>query len=352
MKIFGAGDVIVIPKTDAYGNAIAIPTPVHLGILQEYGVDESYDTKMLYGNLQMPVATYRGKGKYSVDVKFASINMTTLNNIYRGQLVTNGLTMMHVGTNFAAVPIPVAPYQIIPTVESSGIISRDLGVEGSDGSIFTAVQAAGFPAQGQYMLGWGIASGAVVSGGTGFAANDFVTLSAAQGGAIFKVLTVTSGAIATMAFTGTGTSPGAALTNTATSVGGALTTGYTTTGAGTGTIAITPTFAAAQGYIFSAADRASGLSVYPSYEYTASSTIAQQSTVLNLPMGSAPYVEVHLFSKDPISGALRRRKYYSALCEKMKTATKQDDVVIAEASFSCFSNNANQIYDESYSSPI
>ena len=60
-NVFGAGVLWATPTTDAYGNTIANPTPVQFGIAQEVSVDVSFDTKMLYGQNQFPVAVGRGK---------------------------------------------------------------------------------------------------------------------------------------------------------------------------------------------------------------------------------------------------------------------------------------------------
>ena len=41
--LFGAGTVVVAPDSDAYGNTIATPTPVELGVLQSASVDFGFD---------------------------------------------------------------------------------------------------------------------------------------------------------------------------------------------------------------------------------------------------------------------------------------------------------------------
>jgi hypothetical protein len=63
MYVFGSGALIATPTIDAFGNAIANPSPVEFGTLQDVSLDVSWDTKTLYGQLQFPVAAGRGKGK-------------------------------------------------------------------------------------------------------------------------------------------------------------------------------------------------------------------------------------------------------------------------------------------------
>ena len=65
--VFGAGVLYATQLTDASGNALAanVTSPVKFGVLQEVSLDVSFDTKMLYGNQQFPIAVGRGKGKVS-----------------------------------------------------------------------------------------------------------------------------------------------------------------------------------------------------------------------------------------------------------------------------------------------
>jgi hypothetical protein len=47
MNIFGSGNLWGTPLQDASGNALANPSPVLFGTLQEVSIDISFDTKML-----------------------------------------------------------------------------------------------------------------------------------------------------------------------------------------------------------------------------------------------------------------------------------------------------------------
>lgn len=151
-NVFGAGVLWATPTADAYGNAIANPTPVQFGIAQEVSVDVSFDTKMLYGQNQFPVAVGRGKGKVSGKIKFAQLNGLTLNNVVFGQTLTAGILSDVYDTTGAT--IPTTPYQVTPTVPGSGTWTADLGVRYATGIQLTRVASA--PAAGQYSVAAGV----------------------------------------------------------------------------------------------------------------------------------------------------------------------------------------------------
>lgn len=152
---FGAGILWGIPTADAFGNAIAtnVATPVQFGVLQEVGLDVGFDTKMLYGQNQFPVAIGRGKGKISAKAKFARLNGQLINSLFFGQTMTsNTLTADVYDTTGAA--IPTTPFTITPTVPNSGTWAVDLGVTNSNGVPMTRVASA--PATGQYSVAAGV----------------------------------------------------------------------------------------------------------------------------------------------------------------------------------------------------
>lgn len=151
-NVFGSGVVWGTPTTDATGAAIANPSPIQLGVLQDISCDMSFDTKMLYGGLQFPIAVGRGKGKIDLKSKFAQINGATLNSLYFGQSMTSA-KLGDVNDTTGAV-IPTTPYQLTPTVPSSGTWSQDLGVKDSNGLPMTRVASA--PATGQYSVAAGV----------------------------------------------------------------------------------------------------------------------------------------------------------------------------------------------------
>jgi hypothetical protein len=70
---FGSGLFYATPLMDAYGNSLASPTPILLGIMQEASVDLSYDSKELFGSEQFAVDAARGQGKLSGTAKAAPL---------------------------------------------------------------------------------------------------------------------------------------------------------------------------------------------------------------------------------------------------------------------------------------
>lgn len=152
MIVFGVGTLFGIPLTDATGTAIANPTPQQFGVLQEAQGDLSFDEKTLYGAYQMPVAFGRGKGKLTFKAKAADINAQTFGQLFFGVSPTAGIDS--VVTDLPGT-IPTTPYQITPTVPSSGTWVRDLGVKYSATNI-PLTRVASAPATGQYSVAAGV----------------------------------------------------------------------------------------------------------------------------------------------------------------------------------------------------
>ncbi len=146
--VFGSGILWSRPLTDANGNAIANPTPVRFGALQDISLDVSWDTKMLHGQNQFPIAVGRGKGKVTGKAKAAQLNGSLLNSIVFGQTLSNGIISDVYDTTGAA--IPATPFQITPTPPNSGVYSKDLGVLNASGVPMTRVASA--PVSGQYSV--------------------------------------------------------------------------------------------------------------------------------------------------------------------------------------------------------
>jgi len=152
MFVFGSGNLWGIPLTDSAGVAIVNPTPSLFGTLQDISADLSFDTKMLHGQNQFPVAIGRGKGKLSLKAKFARVNGLLINTLFFGQtLNANGIADNYDTTGAA---IPTTPFQITPTVPQSGTWTVDLGVRNAAGNQMTRVASA--PATGQYSVAAGI----------------------------------------------------------------------------------------------------------------------------------------------------------------------------------------------------
>lgn len=243
-NIFGAGILWAAATTDAYGNAIANPSPVQFGVCQEIAVDVSFDTKMLYGQLQLPVAIGRGKGKIGVKVKAAQVNGLLLNSLVFGQtLLTGTLSDVYDVTGTA---IPTTPFQITPTVPASGTWANDLGVRNASG--VPLIRVASAPTTGQYAVAAGL-------------------------------------------------------------------------------------------YTFAAADTT--LVVFISYQYTATSTVAKKSALINLPMGYAPTFRVDIFM--PFQGKAMVWTFPNCIASKLAMATKLDDFMIPEIDADVFADAAGNI---------
>ena len=150
---FGPGAFWATPTQDAYGNAIATPTPVLIGVMQEMSLDISFDSKELYGQNQFPVQVGRGKGKMAGKVKFAQFNGQTFNTLMFGQTMTSA-SLLSDNYDTTGSVIPASPYQVTPTVPNSGTWSADLGVRNSNGRPLTRVASA--PATGQYSVAAGV----------------------------------------------------------------------------------------------------------------------------------------------------------------------------------------------------
>lgn len=150
--LFGAGVIWATPLMDAFGNAVANGTPVQLAVCQEISMDESFETKKLYGQNQFPVDVGRGKGSLGVKAKFAQVNALTVSSLYFGQTLTTGLDSYKYDVTGAV--IPATPFQITPTIPNSGTWAGDMGVRDSNGRPMTKVASA--PATGQYSVAAGV----------------------------------------------------------------------------------------------------------------------------------------------------------------------------------------------------
>ena len=165
--VFGPGNLVATPLTDAYGNTIATPSPRKLGTFQEASFDTSSENKMLYGPNQFPVAVGRGKAKVGLKVKAAQISIDQWNAIYIGQ-PQNQSTAGAAGSVISAyidtqgTTIPTTPFQITPvttyasflTAGTTPVYDYDLGVQ--DGAGNSYVRVASSPAAGQYSIASGV----------------------------------------------------------------------------------------------------------------------------------------------------------------------------------------------------
>lgn len=243
---FGAGVLIGTPLYDAYGNAIANPSPIQFGTLQECSIDISADTKELYGQYQYPVFVGRGKAKIQGKAKFAQINGEIFNSLFFGQTLNKSIQSDYIDTT--GQTIPATPFTITPAVPGSGTWAYDLGVKNSNGLPMTRVASS--PTTGQYSVAAGV-------------------------------------------------------------------------------------------YTFAAAD--TGLQVFISYSYTATSTSANQSTVQNVLMGQAPSFQADFYTT--LQGKSMIFRLYNCMATKLTIATKLDDFTIPEFDFAAFANSAGKAFD-------
>lgn len=150
--MFGSGVAWGTALTDANGAAVSNPTPVRFAGLQDISVDFSFPTKKLYGQFQFPIAIGRGTGSIEGKAKAAIVNGAMLNNLFFGQTLAAQIYTDYFDTTGTA--IPTTPFQITPTVPSSGTWARDLGVTDAGGIPFTRVAAS--PATRQYSVSAGV----------------------------------------------------------------------------------------------------------------------------------------------------------------------------------------------------
>jgi hypothetical protein len=162
MHTFGAGVLIGTASTDAQGNAIALPSPVQFGILQEVSVDEEYELKELYGANQYPVDLGRGKGKVTMKAKAANINAELFNTFIFGQTVNTGYEAIFQDLTGTTLTGGSTGAGVTPAPPNSGIYLADLGVQDANQIPFTRVAAGSAPTGGQYHVTGATATAAYV----------------------------------------------------------------------------------------------------------------------------------------------------------------------------------------------
>lgn len=152
MQLFGSGALFGIPTNDVNGNAIANPTPVQFGAVQDISLDITFDIKELYGQQQFAIDVARGKAKITGKAKSATINGALFNNLFFGMTATAGILSDY--KDIVGAVIPGTPFTITPTMPNAGVWATDLGVTDINGRPYTRVASA--PATGQYMVAAGV----------------------------------------------------------------------------------------------------------------------------------------------------------------------------------------------------
>lgn len=182
---FGAGKLIAIPTNLADGTAIANPTPVVLGTMQDISLDLSTEIKTLYGSKRYPIAVGQGKGKTEIKAKYAEIDGAILGSLFFGKAGTAGIKA---AVFDSAATIPATPFEVTITPPNTGTFVADLGVMRTD----TGVQlerVASAPATGQYMVNASTGKYTFAAADTGKPVAISYEYSAAAGG---KVWTMTN----------------------------------------------------------------------------------------------------------------------------------------------------------------
>jgi hypothetical protein len=92
-------------------------------------------------------------------------------------------------------------------------------------------------------------------------------------------------------------------------------------------------------YTFASADV--GKTVFIDYQYTATSTAAKKSTVLNVPMGYAPTFRADLFNG--YNNKALTLSLFSCVASKLTLATKQDDFMMPDFEASAFADSTGRV---------
>jgi hypothetical protein len=92
-------------------------------------------------------------------------------------------------------------------------------------------------------------------------------------------------------------------------------------------------------YTFAAADAAQ--TVFINFQYTATSTVAKKSTILNVAMGAAPTFRCDFGNQYGGNGL--NLSLFACISNKFTFSTKLDDFTIPEIDFEAFANSANQV---------
>lgn len=186
---FGSGKLIAVPTNLADGTAIANPTPVILGTMQDVSLDLSTEIKTLYGSKRYPIAVGQGKGKTEIKAKYAEIDGGIMGSLFFGKASTAGLKAAVF--DFAAT-IPATPFQVTIAPPSSGTFVADLGVMFSvSGVQLTRVAAA--PVTGQYSVNVATGVYTFASADAALGVKISYEYSAAAGGQVWTMTNETMG---------------------------------------------------------------------------------------------------------------------------------------------------------------
>ncbi len=152
--VFGPG-ALYLTRTD-----IAEATPINIGYANEFSLDETGETKELYGQLQYPLAAARGTIKATGKAKAAVLSGIAINSAFHGAVFAAGQLLMASGE---AASVPSSGGNSV-TIANAAHFDADLGVVyAATGLPFAKVAAT--PTQGQYSVAAGIYSFATADEG-------------------------------------------------------------------------------------------------------------------------------------------------------------------------------------------
>lgn len=195
MIIFGNGAAYGRATADATGAAIANPTPVRFGIIQDLSFDLSRELKMLYGEKSYPVAVGVGKGKASFKAKLGNFSAAVYGQLFAGRTASTAIKQMVTDD-----PI-VAAVSVTTTPPSSGTFVTDYGItNASTGLPFKRVASA--PATGEYSVTAGTYAFAVADAGVAALRNYEYSIAATPGNSIFTLNNETMGLAPTFSYIG------------------------------------------------------------------------------------------------------------------------------------------------------
>ena len=334
---FGAGNMYATPLQDAWGNAIIVPTPIPLMVLQEGQVDISGDIKELYGQNQFAVAVGRGKVKMGIKVKPARIFAAAWNALFFGQTLVSGVFANYSDTVGDVIP-PASVGGITGISIVAGGTAYNTGdiVQVSTGTSTIKGQAVVTASAGVVTGLQIINSGAYTVAPTASGATTAVT---GSGSGLTVTCTCTaSGVIAypnSLGITGNGATFVADL--------GCI---YVATGMPLKRVAAAPATGqyavnvSTGVYTFASAD--AGLSVLVNFQYTNTASANQQKmTVNNLPMGYAPTCKFDL--SVTYLGKITTFSFPMAIPQKMALAFKNEDFAIPEFDLQAFDPGNGQV---------
>lgn len=152
---FGTGGVILIPRRDAQGELIAVPTPIEMKSCIDFNIDAKADVKQHEGQMQYSLAA--AVGKRTVDVSFThNIHSALSMNVQGAESVQSGQKKIYDEAAVAPFVIPATPFTDTVVPPSSGTYYQDLGVYfGATGGTDAGqqlVRVAANPIAGQYAV--------------------------------------------------------------------------------------------------------------------------------------------------------------------------------------------------------